>query len=109
LSRTLRNLGRFRHGGTGAEGSKRLARRKRARGIPSGARPMAFACRTNSCPSRGRERFSRLREPGMWTEIAAMADAFHDQLRAWDRFRVEATEFRELDDEHILALVRFRA
>jgi hypothetical protein len=38
-----------------------------------------------------------------------MADAFHDQLRAWNDYRVEATEFRELDDERVLALVRFRA
>jgi ketosteroid isomerase-like protein len=48
-------------------------------------------------------------EPGTWTGIAAMADAFHDQLRAWEDFRVEATEFRELEDERVLALVRFRA
>src|SRR5437588_5782435 len=48
-------------------------------------------------------------EPGTWSGIAAMADAFHDQLRAWDDYRVEATEFRELDDERVLALVQFRA
>jgi ketosteroid isomerase-like protein len=48
-------------------------------------------------------------EPGTSTGIAAMADAFHDQLRAWNDYRVEATEFRELDDERVLALVRFRA
>jgi ketosteroid isomerase-like protein len=48
-------------------------------------------------------------EPGTWTGIAAMADAFHDQLRAWEDYRVEATEFRELDDERVLVLVQFRA
>jgi ketosteroid isomerase-like protein len=48
-------------------------------------------------------------EPGTWTGIGAMGDAFHDQLRAWKDFRVEATEFRALDDERVLALVRFRA
>src|SRR4029077_1272753 len=48
-------------------------------------------------------------EPGTWTGIAAIADALHDQLRAWEDFRVETTEFRELDDERVLALVRFRA
>jgi ketosteroid isomerase-like protein len=48
-------------------------------------------------------------EPGTWTGIAAMADAFNDQLRAWEHFRVEATEFRELDDKRVLALVQFHA
>jgi ketosteroid isomerase-like protein len=48
-------------------------------------------------------------EPGSWTGIEAMGDAFHDQLRAWEDFRVKASEFRELDDERVLALVRFRA
>ena len=48
-------------------------------------------------------------EPGTWSGIAAMADAFHDQLRAWDDYRVEATEFRDLDDERVLALEQFRA
>ena len=35
-------------------------------------------------------------EPGTWTGIGAMGHAFQDQLRAWEDFRVEATEFREL-------------
>jgi len=48
-------------------------------------------------------------EPGTWTGIPEMAKAFRDQLRAWEDFRVEGTGFRELDDEHVLALVRFRA
>jgi len=48
-------------------------------------------------------------EPGTWTGVAAMAKAVRDIFSALDDFRVEATEFRELDDEHVLALVRFRA
>jgi ketosteroid isomerase-like protein len=48
-------------------------------------------------------------EPGSWTGIAAMADAFRDQLRAWEDYRVEAGDLRELDGERVLALVRFRA
>jgi ketosteroid isomerase-like protein len=48
-------------------------------------------------------------EPGAWTGIAAMADAVHNQLRAWVGYRVEATELRELDAERVLALVRYRA
>jgi ketosteroid isomerase-like protein len=38
-----------------------------------------------------------------------MGEAFRDQLRAWDDYRVEASDFRELDDERVLALVHFRA
>jgi ketosteroid isomerase-like protein len=48
-------------------------------------------------------------EPGSWTGITRMAEAFRDQLRAWDDYRVEASDFRELDDERVLALVHFRA
>src|SRR6476660_2357516 len=48
-------------------------------------------------------------EPGTWTGVAAMAKALRDIFSALENFRVEATEFRELDDEQVLALVRFRA
>jgi ketosteroid isomerase-like protein len=48
-------------------------------------------------------------EPGSWTGITRMAEAFRDQLRAWDDYRVEASDFRELDDDRVLALVHFRA
>jgi ketosteroid isomerase-like protein len=48
-------------------------------------------------------------EPGSWMGITQMAQALRDQLRAWDDYRVEASAFRELDDERVLALVHFRA
>jgi ketosteroid isomerase-like protein len=48
-------------------------------------------------------------EPGTWTGVAGMAKAIRDIFSALENFRVEATEFRELDDEQVLALVRFRA
>jgi ketosteroid isomerase-like protein len=48
-------------------------------------------------------------EPGSWVGITQMAQAFRDQLRAWEDYRVEASDFRELDDERVLALVHFRA
>jgi ketosteroid isomerase-like protein len=41
--------------------------------------------------------------------ITQMAQAFRDQLRAWEDYRVEVSDFRELDDERVLALVHFRA
>jgi ketosteroid isomerase-like protein len=48
-------------------------------------------------------------EPGSWMGITQMAQAFRDQLRAWQDYRVEVSDFRELDDERVLALVHFRA
>jgi ketosteroid isomerase-like protein len=48
-------------------------------------------------------------EPGSWMGITQMAQAFRDQLRAWEDYRVEASDFRELDDQRVLALVHFRA
>jgi ketosteroid isomerase-like protein len=48
-------------------------------------------------------------EPGSWMGITQMAQAFRDQLRAWEDYCVEASDFRELDDERVLALVHFRA
>lgn len=48
-------------------------------------------------------------EPGSWRGITEVSRAFRDQLEAWDDYRVEASDFRELDDERVLALVHFRA
>ena len=36
--------------------------------------------------------------PGSWTGVAGMAEAWRDFLSAWAEFRVEAEEYRELDD-----------
>ena len=46
--------------------------------------------------------------PGSWTGLAGMAEAWHDFLSAWEGYRVEADEFRELDDECVLVLDRHR-
>lgn len=48
-------------------------------------------------------------DSGSWRGLAGMATAFGDFLRAWEDFRVEAEEFRELDDEHVLVLFIFTA
>jgi ketosteroid isomerase-like protein len=45
-------------------------------------------------------------EPGKWTGIAGMAQGVRGILSAWEDFRSEAEEYRELDDEHILVLTR---
>ncbi len=45
--------------------------------------------------------------PGRWVGIAGLAEAFSSILSAWDRFRIEADEIRELDAERVLALDRY--
>jgi ketosteroid isomerase-like protein len=42
--------------------------------------------------------------PGTWTGIAAMANALHDELRAWEDFRFTSEEYREIDAERVLVL-----
>jgi ketosteroid isomerase-like protein len=42
---------------------------------------------------------------GSWTGLAGMAEGFRNFLDAWDDLRVEAEEYRELDDERVLVLV----
>jgi ketosteroid isomerase-like protein len=42
--------------------------------------------------------------PGSWTGLAGLADAWREWLRAWDGYRSEADEFRELDEERVLVL-----
>jgi ketosteroid isomerase-like protein len=43
-------------------------------------------------------------EPGSWSGLAGMADAWRDFLRAWDAWRVEAEQYREIDQERVLVL-----
>jgi ketosteroid isomerase-like protein len=42
--------------------------------------------------------------PGRWRGLAAMAEAWGDFLRAWDEYRIDVNEYRELDGGRILAL-----
>ena len=44
--------------------------------------------------------------PGTWTGLAGMAEGFRDWVSAWEAYRVEADEYRELADERVLVLVR---
>jgi ketosteroid isomerase-like protein len=45
--------------------------------------------------------------PGSWTGMAAMAATWREALSAFERLRVEADEYRALDDERVLVLVHF--
>jgi ketosteroid isomerase-like protein len=44
--------------------------------------------------------------PGSWTGLAGMAEAWRDWGSAWEDFRVEVDEYRELDGERVLVLLR---
>ncbi len=43
-------------------------------------------------------------EPGTATGLAAMAQSYSGWLNAWEDFRAEAEEFRELDSKRVLVL-----
>jgi ketosteroid isomerase-like protein len=45
--------------------------------------------------------------PGRWTGLAEMAVATRDWLSTWEDFRIEADEFRELDDERVLVFTHY--
>jgi ketosteroid isomerase-like protein len=45
-------------------------------------------------------------EPGRWIGMAGMAEGFGDFLSAWEDWRIEAEEYRELDGELVLVLYR---
>jgi ketosteroid isomerase-like protein len=46
-------------------------------------------------------------EAGRWRGLSGMAMAFREFLSAWQDVRIEATQYRELDDERVLVLVSF--
>ena len=45
-------------------------------------------------------------ESGSWKGVEAMAEAWATQLRAWHDLRAVPEEFRELDDDRVLVLMR---
>jgi ketosteroid isomerase-like protein len=45
-------------------------------------------------------------EPGSWTGPAGMAEAMPGMLSAWEDYRIEAAECRELDGERVLVFSR---
>jgi ketosteroid isomerase-like protein len=46
--------------------------------------------------------------PGTWTGVTEMTDGWRGWLSAWDEWRSEPDEFRELDDARILVLDHVR-
>jgi ketosteroid isomerase-like protein len=44
--------------------------------------------------------------PGSWTGVAGMAQGFRDFISAWQQYRVEAQEYRELDRERVVTFLR---
>jgi ketosteroid isomerase-like protein len=42
--------------------------------------------------------------PGNWRGISELAGAWRDFLSAWEEFRPDAYEYREIDDERVLVL-----
>jgi ketosteroid isomerase-like protein len=48
-------------------------------------------------------------DPRSTTGLAGMSESFRRWVSAWDEFRVEAKEYRELDGERVAALVHLKA
>jgi ketosteroid isomerase-like protein len=46
--------------------------------------------------------------PGRWNGLAGLAEGARSWMGAWEEFRIEAEEFRELDSERVLVLTRAR-
>ena len=44
--------------------------------------------------------------PGTWPGLAGIAQGFRDFVSAWEDYRVEADEYRELDGERVLVFYR---
>jgi ketosteroid isomerase-like protein len=42
--------------------------------------------------------------PGSWTGQAEMAEWAREWINAWEDFRIQVNEYRELDDERVLVL-----
>jgi ketosteroid isomerase-like protein len=45
-------------------------------------------------------------DPGSWTGVAGMAQINRDFLSAWTEWRVEAEDYREIDERRVLVLTR---
>src|ERR1700730_3469718 len=45
--------------------------------------------------------------PGRWTGAAGLGEGWRGWLGAWEDWRAEAEEYRALDDERVLVLVRY--
>lgn len=46
--------------------------------------------------------------PGSWTGLAGMAEGYHGTLSAFADLRIEANEYREIDDKRVLVFDHYR-
>jgi hypothetical protein len=46
-------------------------------------------------------------EPGRWTGLAGLGEGWRGRMGAWEDWRAKAEEYRELDAERVLVLVRY--
>jgi len=46
-------------------------------------------------------------DPGRWNGLGGMTEGFRVWLRAWEDVRIDADEYREPDDKHVLVLHHF--
>jgi ketosteroid isomerase-like protein len=46
--------------------------------------------------------------PGSWSGLCGMAQAVRDFLSAWEEWRFEVEEYRDLDDERVLVLDHYQ-
>ena len=42
---------------------------------------------------------------GSWTGVARMREVWREWLRAWNEYRSQASEYRQLDEERVLVLI----
>jgi uncharacterized protein len=47
--------------------------------------------------------------PGTWTGVARMREGFRDLLEAWDCYRSQPNEYREIDGERVLVIAHASA
>ena len=45
--------------------------------------------------------------PGSWTGLAGMAEGWRDFLSAWEEYRADVDEYRELDENRVLVFTHF--
>ena len=45
--------------------------------------------------------------PGRWREVSGLTDGWYGLLAAWEDFRIEVDEYRELDGERVLVLTQW--
>src|SRR5437016_645494 len=45
-------------------------------------------------------------EPGTWKGLSEMTASAREYMSAWENYAIEAEEYRDLDDQRVLALVR---